>query len=350
MTFTVEDMDVGLVRALENHQTEGLGIGSPDGRLFRANRAVRDIFGGSEDDLRLVGRSGVANENDPAWTAFMEERRRTGSAAGVVPMSRLDGTPLLCDLSSTSYKTDRGEDRLWLRVRDVTTDVRNRRSRGADNEITHALLAGRGFEEILDLIGLHAFRIFDADFAGVVTPVKDGRGSRVAATHGPAVSELLGFTVPEGSLFERVMESRLPIRADDLSTLTELLSGGPAMVVPIGSEGLTVGALFVGSFSRRTPYGRADLMVAADYGRRIGDSVAVAAGRSEVERQHRLNAEHLQRALDNRVIIEQAKGFVAAQHGLTPGQAFDRIRKYARSHSTDIHLIAQQIMDRKLMP
>jgi AmiR/NasT family two-component response regulator len=91
-------------------------------------------------------------------------------------------------------------------------------------------------------------------------------------------------------------------------------------------------------------------MAAADYGRRIGDSVAVAAGRSELESQHRLNAEHLQRALDSRVIIEQAKGFVAAHHGLSPDEAFERIRKYARSHNTKIHLVAQSVVDRKFMP
>jgi PAS domain S-box-containing protein len=355
MTLTAEDMELDLVRALEDHETQGLGIATPDGRWFHANRAARRMFGASEDDLRKVGRAGVANENDPAWTSFMDQRRRTGTATGVVPMSRLDGTPLLCDLSSTAYRSDDGEDRLWLTLRDVTAAVRVQRRDAADQEITLALLAATDPAEILDLVGRHASHIFDGDFAGVVIPALEGAGPRIAATHGTAVSELLGRIVRPGSLFENVMNSRLPVRSDDLSIVTGVPAGdevnvGPAMVVPIASDGETVGALFVGSLARRLPYGREDLQAAADYGKRIGDALNLARVRSETEQQHRLNAEQLQRALDTRVVIEQAKGFVASHLGLTPPEAFDRIRKYARSHNTKIQLVAQEIIDRRLVP
>lgn len=52
----------------------------------------------------------------------------------------------------------------------------------------------------------------------------------------------------------------------------------------------------------------------------------------------------LQRALDSRVVIEQAKGAVAYAHDLPVEEAFTRIRGYARSHGLPISVVAQRIV------
>jgi ANTAR domain-containing protein/GAF domain-containing protein len=44
----------------------------------------------------------------------------------------------------------------------------------------------------------------------------------------------------------------------------------------------------------------------------------------------------LQRALDSRVMIEQAKGVVAARLGIEPGAAFELLRTYARRHNRQL--------------
>lgn len=55
--------------------------------------------------------------------------------------------------------------------------------------------------------------------------------------------------------------------------------------------------------------------------------------------------EQLQYALDSRVVIEQAKGIVAAQRDITPNAAFDLLRDRARSTSTRLHDVCQQVID-----
>ncbi|PWD50775.1 transcriptional regulator [Serinibacter arcticus] len=52
----------------------------------------------------------------------------------------------------------------------------------------------------------------------------------------------------------------------------------------------------------------------------------------------------LQRALDSRIVIEQAKGAVAYAHDLRVDEAFDRIRSYARANRLQISAVAQRIV------
>ena len=61
--------------------------------------------------------------------------------------------------------------------------------------------------------------------------------------------------------------------------------------------------------------------------------------------QARTLAQQLQHALDSRVIVEQAKGILAERNGITPSEAFDRLRKYARQNQARIHDVAAQVVD-----
>jgi GAF domain-containing protein len=60
--------------------------------------------------------------------------------------------------------------------------------------------------------------------------------------------------------------------------------------------------------------------------------------------------DQLQRALDSRVVIEQAKGYIAQFSQLTMDQAFSRIRVYARSNSLLLRDVAGDIVARELDP
>jgi GAF domain-containing protein len=55
-------------------------------------------------------------------------------------------------------------------------------------------------------------------------------------------------------------------------------------------------------------------------------------------------ATQLQRALDARVLIEQAKGALVAREGLTPGEAFEQMRRRARTERRRVSEIADEIM------
>ena len=55
-------------------------------------------------------------------------------------------------------------------------------------------------------------------------------------------------------------------------------------------------------------------------------------------------AEQLQHALDSRIDIEQAKGFLSARHGVTPDAAFDAMRRHARSQRLPLRDVARDVM------
>jgi len=55
-------------------------------------------------------------------------------------------------------------------------------------------------------------------------------------------------------------------------------------------------------------------------------------------------ADQLQRALDARVVIEQAKGALVARDGISAGEAFEQMRRRARAERRRVVEIAREIM------
>ena len=96
---------------------------------------------------------------------------------------------------------------------------------------------------------------------------------------------------------------------------------------------------------------------------RPGDGSAVrailrpTASASERERQledlvvslAEANAQ-LQRALDSRVVIEQAKGILAERFGLEIPEAFDLLRRSARNNRMRLHILATLVVESEETP
>ena len=111
-----------------------------------------------------------------------------------------------------------------------------------------------------------------------------------------------------------------------------------AVPMPVAED--RIGALNV---YRRTTHDWGDDEIAV--GRVLADMASgyvLNAGRLE---EARTLGQQLQHALNSRIIIEQAKGILAERNQITPAQAFDRLRKHARSTSTRVHDLAAQIVD-----
>ncbi len=70
---------------------------------------------------------------------------------------------------------------------------------------------------------------------------------------------------------------------------------------------------------------------------------------SELNQARRTN-EQLQAALDSRVVIEQAKGLLAGERGITLDQAFAILRRHARNRNAPVHAIAQAVVELGLRP
>lgn len=58
--------------------------------------------------------------------------------------------------------------------------------------------------------------------------------------------------------------------------------------------------------------------------------------------------EQLNTALKSRIVIEQAKGFLAARHDIDPDEAFQRLRHYSRNHHVIIREVSRRVVAREL--
>lgn len=66
--------------------------------------------------------------------------------------------------------------------------------------------------------------------------------------------------------------------------------------------------------------------------------------RREAHESAELLADQLNTALQTRVVIEQAKGFLAGRYGYAPEDGFKRLRAYARNHHLVIHEVARRVL------
>ena len=94
---------------------------------------------------------------------------------------------------------------------------------------------------------------------------------------------------------------------------------------------------------------RRSVGVLSDVDRRTAVLLATAAAtgllhRRAVRRLDTVNGQ-LRQALESRVVIEQAKGFLAARLGVTPEVGFDLLRAYARPRRERLTGVAQGVLD-----
>ena len=61
-------------------------------------------------------------------------------------------------------------------------------------------------------------------------------------------------------------------------------------------------------------------------------------------------ASQLEHALQSRIVIEQAKGVLGERYRLTPDNAFDLLRRSARRHSMNLHVLAAEVVASRQTP
>ncbi|MBN1986875.1 MAG: PAS domain S-box protein, partial [Prolixibacteraceae bacterium] len=109
---------------LEN-SLDAILITNPDGSILNANKAACKMFQMTEEEICKAGRKGIVNLNDPNLPKFTEERKKNGYTSGELTFYRKDGSLFLADISSSVYKTRRGELRSSLIIRDITERKKN---------------------------------------------------------------------------------------------------------------------------------------------------------------------------------------------------------------------------------
>jgi PAS domain S-box-containing protein len=341
-----------LVEVLGN-SPDGVIIGVPDGQILYANRSACNIFRAAKEELCRVGDSGICYRDYPDWQMLLKQRRRTGQSRGVVPMHRLDGTGLLAEVSSVVFQTPNGRVRTCTIVRDVTGRVREERRLVAYQQIAEAVLRKVDRTQVLSLIAHQARTIFDA----VDTAVFEARESLdelvIVGHEGPSVSLHPGGSYSVTAPLRDAMAKGRSVLVERMSEAVQVqsngrVSSGTGMLAPIVSGGEEVATLLVSRSLGTPPFTLDDLEEFTEFTARLGVTMGIGEARTRRERRQSLVNEQLQVALNRRIVIEQAKGFLAAAHNITTEAAFKRLSSYARSKRTGIDQIATQVVGRLL--
>ncbi|MEU6147989.1 GAF and ANTAR domain-containing protein [Streptomyces sp. NPDC047081] len=121
------------------------------------------------------------------------------------------------------------------------------------------------------------------------------------------------------------------------------LGYGRAAALPLQAGEDTVGALVL--LGRGTAPLSAELL-------ELGQSLTEAAGwnlaQDRLLRESRALADQLGQALSSRIVIEQAKGSLAARHSITVDEAFHVLRSHARSQRRRLTEVAREVVEQRL--
>jgi GAF domain-containing protein len=144
-------------------------------------------------------------------------------------------------------------------------------------------------------------------------------------------------------------EDREVVGADDLTRESRWPAFSPAAVrrglvavlaspIPYGDQAVGVLAVLDGSPHPWVRVERQALAAFTDLAAMLVLNAMAATERGRL-------AGELQGALDSRVSVEQAKGVLVGRHGLTPRQAFERLRQRARDERRPLTEVAQAIVE-----
>lgn len=206
-----------------------------------------------------------------------------------------------------------------------------------------------GFAPALQQAVTAAQEVFAVTGAGVML-LDDGQILRYVAASGPSagVLELLQEQMNEGPCID-AFEQVQTVAVSDVEHDSRYPDFGPAAVragiqavlgVPIQLDAGVVGTLNVFADTPREWDDR-ECDAIASYGLLVATLLRNAA---EAESQGTLNAQ-LDRALQHRILVEQAKGIVMGREGLDAATAFEVLRSQARSTRTSIHTIALGVIN-----
>ena len=207
-----------------------------------------------------------------------------------------------------------------------------------------------GLDAALELAVSETDDVFSVDGAGLMLLSEDGSLRYVTASDEPGrMLESLQEQFGEGPCVDAFLDDA-PVLAGDMGADPRWPSVGPlaaghgvhaVLGVPVDLREGPVGTLNVYAAQPHT-WDKVDIAAIQAYTRVIA-SLLRAAVRAHVSGKA---AGQLQRALDHRSLVEQAKGVIMERRGLDQQAAFELLRAQARSTRRRLHDVAAEVARR----
>lgn len=219
--------------------------------------------------------------------------------------------------------------------------------------LADSLVADFDVVDLLQVLVEECASIFDAAAAGILLVSPTGQLEVIASTN--ERSEFIGLMqlrAGEGPCVEAVATGRV-VSVKDLGRVADrwpkfaadARRSGFASVhaIPMRLRDSVIGSLNL----FRDRIGELNDPDAAA-AKTLADIATISILQQRLVEESLVAQGQLQRALDSRVVIEQAKGYIAQSHGLDMDTAFQRIRAHARSTQTRLSVVASDITTGRL--
>lgn len=206
--------------------------------------------------------------------------------------------------------------------------------------------------DYLDLLLRRSIEVLGADAGGVMLVDGSGHLQVLASSDEPTrLMELYELQRAEGPCVEAHQTGR-PVVEPDLRTdprwpafTSHAVDAGfgAAFAFPLVLRGHGIGALNL-LRAQPGPIAEEDMRTA----QALAHMAAIGILQHRAVREAQALARELQTALNSRVVLEQAKGFIAEQTGGDMGMAYQRLRWHARNHNLTIREVATAVITREL--
>lgn len=223
-------------------------------------------------------------------------------------------------------------------------------------DLTDTLVHDYDMIDLLDRLVGYSVRLLAAEAAAIMLiDAREQLHAVASSSQNADVLDLMQVQADQGPCVECIQTGE-PVSVPDLSTAADRWPQFASIIsrrttfasvhaVPLRLRGQAIGAL---NLFHRVPGPLPDNDLAVAQALADVATVGILQERA-IHRAEVLN-EQLQHALNSRVIIEQAKGILSEQLGLSMDQAFEQLRGYVRGHNLRLVDVARQLVTRELDP
>ncbi len=216
-------------------------------------------------------------------------------------------------------------------------------------EIVDTLVGAFDVIDVLTVLAARCVELLDAGAAGILLADEDGHLRVIGASSEQIqLLELFQIQNDEGPCLDCYRTGQVVQNADlgggspwPRFGAESVRTGYPSVcAVPLRLDDLVLGCLNLFS-SEPVLLSETDIALA----RALADVASIAIVQDGVSRAAAIREGHLQRALDSRIAIEQAKGMIAERGGVDMDEAFVRLRAYARNNNRRLTEVATALVD-----